>query len=1155
MESAITQSKRTVIGTIIVKLREQCDIDDEAIELTTQGISRLDRFERLGELSDLEDGILKFLDATALTDDGHPNKPARLCNLGNSQLTRFQRLGELADINNAIINQQKAVDLTHGGRSPKPRYLSSLGSSQLRRFERQGELADLESSVWNQRMAVSLTDDAHPDKPGYLSNLGVCLGTRFEHIGQLADLENAISNKQKAVELTGDGHCGKPAYLSNLGNSQLSCFQRLGELADLESAILNHQKAVELTDDGQPSKPVYLSNLGNCLSLRFNHLGILADLERGISIQQKVVELTDDRDPSQPGHLSNLGSSQEIRFGHLGLLVDLDNAISNLLAAVGLTDGRSPHKAGYLLNLGISQRCRFEHQGELADLDNAISNQQKAVELMGDGCPDAPMYLSNLGASMSRRFDRLGIFADLEMAISHQQKSVELTNDGDPSKPGRLSNLGSSQQHRFERLGELVDIENAIANADKAVQLMDDGQPAKPGCLSKLGTSQRSRFEHLGEIADVDSAIANQQMAVDLTDDGHPDKPMYFSTLGNSLSCRFDHFGILTDLESAISNQQKAVDMTDDGHPGQAKNLHNLGSSQFSRFERFGEEANLVASLSAFKAAARSKTGYPECALSAARLWALISHEHGDFLSALDGYRTALEILPKVVWLGLDAASHHDWLVRERSENLGCLAAACAIRLGRLEEAVELLDLGRSVFWQQASSLRGNRKSLREEEPELANELERVGRRLDAGNFSGPSSTVGEGNVGVHTGEVTGKERRRLVAEWEGLVERVRQLPKFKYFLKPLPFRQLRQAATAGRIIIINICESGVDALIFGATGPIEHVPLPMIKLEKLTALTHNLMQNRSANDSRGTQRRNLITNNLRKTLHMIWHVMLVPIFDKIQIPLESNTGLSQPRIWWYPTGPLTFIPIHAAGPASDTVDISRMMISSYVTTLDSLFQAQSTNKQAASTGRSKLLALSQPKTPGHCPLPQSTPEVLRVVEAAQSAGWVREDIVHLDGSDATVDRVLDALDSCSWAHFACHGSQDPILGTKSAFALEDGCLELGQIASKQLSGQFAFLSACCAASGLKALPGEAMHLAAGLQFTGFPSIIATMWGILDEDAPKVADHVYRYLLRNGVDGLHPSDAAAALNHAVLCLRKDPEVTVDRWAPFIHFGI
>ena len=61
--------------------------------------------------------------------------------------------------------------------------------------------------------------------------------------------------------------------------------------------------------------------------------------------------------------------------------------------------------------------------------------------------------------------------------------------------------------------------------------------------------------------------------------------------------------------------------------------------------------------------------------------------------------------------------------------------------------------------------------------------------------------------------------------------------------------------------------------------------------------------------------------------------------------------------------------------------------------------------------------------------------------------------------------------------------------------------------------------------------------------------------GIRDDDAPKVANHTYRYLLCNGMQGLDPSDAATALNRAVLALREDLSVTIDRWAPFVHFGI
>lgn len=220
-----------------------------------------------------------------------------------------------------------------------------------------------------------------------------------------------------------------------------------------------------------------------------------------------------------------------------------------------------------------------------------------------------------------------------------------------------------------------------------------------------------------------------------------------------------------------------------------------------------------------------------------------------------------------------------------------------------------------------------------------------------------------------------------------------------------------------------------------------------------------------------------------------------------------------------------------------------------------SLFEADKRYQQASKEYK-KLLSVSQSQTPGQSSLPQTTAEVNGVVRIFCSSGWPEDNIVCLHGSEATVDGVSHALDSCSWIHFACHGFQDAFHGMRSAFALYDGHLEIGKIASKRLSsGQFAFLSACQAASGLKDLPGEAIHLAAGLQFAGFQSIIATIWNICDEDAPKVADETYKFLFRNGIQALNPSDAAMALNHAIFHLREDPSVTVDRWAPFVHYGI
>jgi hypothetical protein len=675
--------------------------------------------------------------------------------------------------------------------------------------------------------------------------------------------------------------------------------------------------------------------------------------------------------------------------------------------------------------------------------------------------------------------------------------------------------------------------------------------------------AKRLMFGRLGDISDLENAISNQEKAVKLTDDGHRRKPERVSGLGIAQRVRFEHLGNLSDFENAISNTEKAVELTDDGHPSKARYLLNLGTFHQTCFRQFTRVEDLAASLSSFKAAARLKAAYPYDALIAARKWAEISHLNGDLLSALEGYRTALELMPKVAWLGLDTPSRQKWLHQGKSEDLGCLAATCAIHLGHFEEAVELLDLGRSVLWHQAASLRSDLESLRDAAPELATALEKISRQLDAGNFSDSLFAIEEDGVihGRRSAEEIGQERRHLVGLWEELVERVRKLPQFKFFLRPVPFSQLSQAAVAGQIIIINASRYGVDALIFSAAQPIGHVPLPDIDIEELAILSGKILLHRPVVATKKTQH-NYIVRHLKPALRIVWETILVPIFNKLDVPLTPSTATAQRRIWWYPTGPLTFIPIHAAGPGREVAtDVSRLVVSSYVTSLDSLLQAQKRHRQDSGMHSLKLLAVSQPNTPNLPVLPQSIAEVDKLVEAVHLAAvrsdtCSKEDIMHLDGSDATVNRVSVALDSCSWVHFACHGFQDPVLGMKSAFALHDGRLELGEIASKRLSnGQFAFLSACHAASGLKELPGEAMHLAAGLQFAGFPSVIATMWCIRDDDAPEVADYTYQYLFRNGLQGLDPSEAATALNRAILHLREDPKVTVDQWAPFIHFGI
>ncbi|KZP07428.1 hypothetical protein FIBSPDRAFT_965643 [Athelia psychrophila] len=162
------------------------------------------------------------------------------------------------------------------------------------------------------------------------------------------------------------------------------------------------------------------------------------------------------------------------------------------------------------------------------------------------------------------------------------------------------------------------------------------------------------------------------------------------------------------------------------------------------------------------------------------------------------------------------------------------MAATCAIWLGRFEEAVELLDMARSVFWQQASSVRSSLQDLKAERPELAMELETVSKKLDTSSFSGLSTSnnepqLYERRLGDHRG---------LVLKRESLIKEIRSLPGFEFFLKPTPFNRLRDAAATGRVVIINISKLGTDVLVFDRTNSIRHVPLSRVDVAK--SFKHN---------------------------------------------------------------------------------------------------------------------------------------------------------------------------------------------------------------------------------------------------------------------------------------------------------------------------
>ncbi|CCO30594.1 hypothetical protein BN14_04624 [Rhizoctonia solani AG-1 IB] len=145
-------------------------------------------------------------------------------------------------------------------------------------------------------------------------------------------------------------------------------------------------------------------------------------------------------------------------------------------------------------------------------------------------------------------------------------------------------------------------------------------------------------------------------------------------------------------------------------------------------------------------------------------------------------------------------------------------------------------------------------------------------------------------------------------------------------------------------------------------------------------------------------------------------------------------------------------------------------------------------------------------------------------------------------------------MEQHDWVHLACHANQDLKDPNKSGFHLHDGTLDLTAINQRTFRSKgLAFLSACQTAMGDEKLPDEVIHLASGMLMAGYRSVIATMWSVMDDDAPFIADKVYESLMKDGKIG--NGEAGRALHDAVAGLRnRVGEKKFGRWVPYIHVG-
>lgn len=409
-----------------------------------------------------------------------------------------------------------------------------------------------------------------------------------------------------------------------------------------------------------------------------------------------------------------------------------------------------------------------------------------------------------------------------------------------------------------------------------------------------------------------------------------------------------------------------------------------------------------------------------------------------------------------------------------------------------------------------------------------------------------------------------------LAREWDELVEQARALPGMRNFLRSARIERLLPAAMGGPIVVTNVSGARSDALLITESGT-DSCPLTALTVDAAAErLAHYLYRLRgldaaaqafaaataaataestraNAVAARAAMRRlaeaEAATDEMLTLLcEWLWEVCAAPILERLSWRPQPE-GQHGRRLWWCPTGPLTLLPLHAAGYCAGTDSVLDTCVSSYTPTLQALLDARATI--ATERSGQRVLSVTATEVAGQPRLAAAgAPALRRLIPA--------ERITAVDNPAATRSRVLSELVRHQVAHFDCHGYQNLDDPSSGGLVLADGAVTILDFAAGAWHGDFAGLAACQTAVGGIDLLDEAITLTAALHYTGYRHVVGTLWSVRDDITKAVFDALYESIV---IDGTVHADSSATALHAVVRQQRAVHPTAPRlWAPFIHVG-
>ena len=473
--------------------------------------------------------------------------------------------------------------------------------------------------------------------------------------------------------------------------------------------------------------------------------------------------------------------------------------------------------------------------------------------------------------------------------------------------------------------------------------------------------------------------------------------------------------------------------------------------------------------------------------------------------------------------------------VIEGSPNLARWAAYALARVGRTEQAIEVIEHGR------ARQLSVNLSRETADLVRLASVDSNIADRYQAALASYRVALTRATQTALSPDSpelVTAAER-----EIEQVLDQIRTIPGFEQFLRPMSVIEICRAGGGDPIIYLVSAPAGSYALIArsGTDGKALteaiHVPeitsVDVLRLEMFDYIGDDHAPGLLLAQSTDPLRRKTL---LPKALGRLTEIrpLVAPIVDVLTRSPENRAVV-------IPTGLLGLIPLHAVPLSAEGEQVLDDIGEIHFAPSAAAFAACRTRASTSRRGRFVGVANPQNSLPS---LPGSQAELAAIqslLETATPTSCAFE-------AEASRTWLLQHVEHATYLHLACHGASTSVTTANGQLYLAgDSVLTIDDLINGQLEGcRLAVASAC--QSGHYATIGSADEftgLPAGFLLAGAACAIVTLWQVNDLATAILMVRFYELLL--DLEGVCRSAGSpvAALRKARAWLRQLTEKQLD----------